>query len=179
MQDPSSEHKEESEREVPFFPNVLLAEVSLAIAVVGLLSIFVSLFPLKLGEKFDILNPPSILEPEWYFMGVYQFLKTQSVEPFYGIVLLAGLGLFLVLVPFIDRGSERRPSRRPLFTAFAFFAIVQFLALTIYGYLSPGQVGTFASGRFTTAVALTNLIAFGLVALVIFLNRRIARGSGP
>src|SRR3972149_6056313 len=179
LQSHSSENKEESDEEVPFFPNVLLAEVSLAIAVVGLLSIFVSLFPLKLGEKFDLMNPPSILEPEWYFMGVYQFLKTQSVEPLYGIVLMTGLGIFLVLVPFIDRGAERRAWRRPLFTAFAFFAIVQFLALTIYGYLSPGQVGTFANSRFTTAVFLTNLIAFGLIAFVLIVNRRITRGADP
>lgn len=176
MQDHSSKNQEETDEEVPFFPNVLLAEVCLAIAVVGLLSIFVSLFPLKLGEKFDPLNPPSILEPEWYFMGVYQFLKTQSVQPFYGIALLGGLGIFLVLVPFIDRGSERRPLRRPLFTAFALFAIIQFLALTIYGYLSPGQVGSFTSIRFATAFALTNLIVFSLVAFVIILGRRITRG---
>lgn len=177
MPDHSNENQEKTDEEVPFFPNVLLAEASLAIAVVGLLSIFVSLFPLKLGEKFDPLNPPSILEPEWYFMGVYQFLKTQGVEPLHGIILLGGLGIFLVLVPFIDRGSERRPLRRPLFTAFAFFAIVQFLALTIYGYLSPGQVGSFASVRFTTAFALTNLIAFAFAAFVFVLNRRITRGG--
>jgi len=177
LQGHSSEHEEDSEREVPFFPDVLLAEVSLAIAVVGLLSIFVSLFPLKLGEKFDPMNPPSILEPEWYFMGVYQVLKTQSVEPLYGVLLLAGLGIFLVLVPFLDRGSERRPWRRPFFTAFAFFAIIQFLALTIYGYLSPGQVGTFTNLRFTMVFALTNVIAFGLAALVFRRNRRIVRGA--
>ena len=37
------------EEKVKFFPNVLLAEASLAIAVMGLLAIFVSLFPLSLG----------------------------------------------------------------------------------------------------------------------------------
>src|SRR3989304_4418296 len=35
LQSHSSENKEESDEEVPFFPNVLLAEVSLALAVVG------------------------------------------------------------------------------------------------------------------------------------------------
>jgi len=174
LQGRSDEHEVEevSGKEVPFFPNVLLSEVSLAIAVVGLLAIFVSLFPLKLGEKFDPLNPPSILEPEWYFMGVYQVLKTQSVEPLHGVVLMGILGVFLVLVPFLDKGSERRPWNRPFFTAFAFFAIVQFLALTIYGYLSPGQVGTFANPRFTFALVSTNLIAFGLAGLVFAVNQR-------
>lgn len=176
MQDHSEESKETVDKEVPFFPDVLLAEVSFAVAVVGLLAIFVSLFPLKLGEKFDPLNPPTILEPEWYFMGVYQVLKTQSVQPLYGIVLMAGLGIFMVLVPFLDRGSERRPLRRPIFTAIAFFAITQFLALTIYGYLSPGQVGSFASTRFITAVALTNLVALALIVFVFAVNRRLTRG---
>jgi quinol-cytochrome oxidoreductase complex cytochrome b subunit len=168
-------HSEKSDEEVPFFPNVLLEEFSFAVAVIGLLAIFVSLFPLKLGAKFDPMNPPSILEPEWYFMGFYQFLKTQSVQPIYGIALMSALGIFVVLVPFLDRGSERRPLRRPFFTAFAFFVIVEFLALTTYGYLSPGQVGTFANSRFTFAVALTSTIALILIAIVFFVNRRIVR----
>ncbi len=171
--------EEQKENEVPFFPNVLLAEVSLAVAVIGLLAIFVSLFSLKLGEKFDPTNPPSILEPEWYFMGMYQVLKTQNVQPIHAIFLSVGLGIFLVLVPFIDRGSERHPIRRPVFTAAALFMIVEFLALTIYGYLSPGQVGAFSDSGFTTAFIATNLLAIGLVALVFAVNRRAVKGALP
>lgn len=173
----SEEHEEENGSNVPFFPNVLLAEMTLAVAVIGLLAIFVSLFPLKLGEKFDPSNPPTILEPEWYFMGVYQFLKTKNVEPVYGIVLMASLGIFVVLIPFLDRGSERRPLRRPFFTAVAFFIAVEFLALTIYGYLSPGQVGTFSDSAFTNAFLVTSLLAAGLVVLVFAVNRRVTRGG--
>lgn len=170
-----ADNQGQSAKEVPFFPNVLLAEVSLAIAVIGLLAIFVSLFPLKLGEKFDPLNPPTILEPEWYFMGVYQFLKTQSVQPFHGILLLVALGIFLVMVPFVDRGSERRPFRRPFFTAFALFAIVEFLALTVYGYMSPGQVGSFSDSGFVAVLAVTNLVALCFIASVLAVNRQITR----
>lgn len=176
MPNHSEKHTEEKENEVPFFPNVLLAEVSFAIAVIGLLAIFVSLFPLRLGMKFDLMNPPTILEPEWYFMGVYQFLKTQSVQPFYGIVLMMGLGVFMILVPFLDRGSERRPIRRPVFTAIAFVVIVEFLALTLYGYLSPGQVGSFADAPFVMAFAVTSLVALGLILLVFAASRREMRG---
>lgn len=179
MQDHSEEQTEESDSEVPFFPNVLLAEVTLAIAVIGLLAIFVSLFPLKLGTKFDPANPPTILEPEWYFMGVYQFLKTQSVQPLYAILLLAGLGIFLISVPFTDRGSDRRPLRRPVFTAIAFFVIVEFLALTTFGYLSPGQVGSFSDSGFTTAFVVTNLLAMALVLLIFAASRRAIRGAQP
>lgn len=177
MQGHSEKPKEESDEEVPFFPNVLLEEVCLAIAVIGLLAIFVSLFPLKLGEKFDPMNPPSILEPEWYFMGMYQFLKTEGVQPFHGMLLGAGLAIFLVLVPFIDRGSERRPMKRPVFTAIAIFTVIEFLSLTIYGYMSPGQVGTFSDSGFVTAFAVVNLLAFGLAALVFVAEKRTRKGA--
>ncbi len=177
MQSHSEEGEEESSSDVPFFPNVLLAEATLAIAVIGLLAIFVSLFTLKLGEKFDPTNPPTILEPEWYFMGVYQFLKTQHVQPLHGIILIAGLSIFIVLIPFLDRGSERRPLRRPFFVAAAILIAVEFLALTTYGYLSPGQVGTFSEASFTTAFLATNLLAAGLVVLVFVINRRVTRGG--
>ena len=172
-----SEGLKEDGREVPFFPNVLLSEMTLAIAVIGLLAVCVSLFPLRLGEKFNPTNPPAVLEPEWYFMGVYQFLKTQGVQPIHGIILMAGLGIFMVLVPFIDRSYERRPLRRPIFTAIALLAIAQFLALTIYGYLSPGQTGSFANSGFTIAFLTTTLLSLGFVILVFGVSRRILRGE--
>lgn len=171
--------KNQSEEEgVLFFPNVLLAEVTFAIAVIGLLAIFVSLFPLKLGEKFNPLNPPTILEPEWYFMGFYQFLKTQNVQPLDGIILMMIFGVFVVLIPFFDRGTERRPLRRPLFTAAAFIIIIEFLALTTYGYLSPGQTGSFANPMFTLAFSLTTVLAAFFAILVFTFSRKtIRRGN--
>jgi quinol-cytochrome oxidoreductase complex cytochrome b subunit len=170
------DHSEKSD-EVRFFPNVLLAEMSLAIAVIGLLAVLVSLFPLKLGEKFDPLNPPTILEPEWYFMGVYQFLKTQNVTPFYGIILMAGLAIFIVLIPFLDRSEERRPLQRPFFTAVALVVVTEFLGLTIYGYLSPGQTGSFSSLKFTSAFIIVNSIAALVIILVSVASRRVKRSA--
>ena len=168
---------EDGNGKVSFFPNVLLSEMALAIAVIGLLAVFVSLFPLRLGEKFNPANPPTVLEPEWYFMGVYQFLKTQNVQPVHGVMLMVAFGIFMVLVPFIDRSVERRPLRRPVFTALAFFAIVEFLALTIYGYLSPGQAGSFSNSNFTVAFVMVNLVALVLIVVVFAVNRRIVRGA--
>lgn len=175
MPDHSEEKTRESGSEVPFFPNVLLAEASFAISMVGLLVIFVALFPLRLAEKYDPTNPPTVLEPEWYFMGVYQLLKTQSIEPLYGIVLLVIFGVFLLLVPFVDRGPERRPLRRPAFTSIALLVIVEFLALTIYAYLTPGQVGTFSDSGFVSVFLATNLLAVGSVAIVFAVHRIIVR----
>jgi len=170
-------HSDDESKEVPFFPNVLLAELSFAVAVIGLLAIFVSLFPLKLAEKFDPLNPPAILEPEWYFMGMYQFLKTQNMQPFHGVLLAVGLGLFLVAIPFIDRGLERRPLYRPIFTALALLIIGEFLALTIYGYATPGRVAVFSDPGFLRVLLATNLTIATVIVLVYATHKRAARGA--
>lgn len=156
---------------------ILLAEINLAPIVLGLLFIFVSLFPLNIGARFDPMNPPTILEPEWYFMGMYQILKTQSVEPLYGMLLATGLGVFLAIVPFIDRNPERRALERPVFSAIGVFVIIEFFALTIYAYLSPGQVGTFSDSNFTAAFVLANAVALSCIAIVFAVSRRIMRAS--
>jgi ubiquinol-cytochrome c reductase cytochrome b subunit len=156
---------------------ILLEEINVAPVVIGLLFIFVSLFPLKLGESYNPMSPPTILEPEWYFMGMYQLLKTQSVEPLYGMLLATGLGLFLAGVPFLDRNPERRAFRRPAITAIGTFVMIEFLALTTYAYLSPGQVGTFSDSNFTMAFVLTNAIAMCAIAFVFAANRRLAKAK--
>jgi ubiquinol-cytochrome c reductase cytochrome b subunit len=157
---------------------ILLAEIITAPIVLGLLFVFVSLFPLNIGERFDPMKPPTTLEPEWYFMGMYQFLKTQGVEPLHGVLLAAGLGFFIAIVPFLDRTHERHALRRPVFTAIGVCIIIEFLALTTYAYLSPGQIGTFSDSNFTAAFVITNVVAAVFLVLIFAAYRRIARESG-
>ncbi len=169
-----SESSHASADEIPFFPNHLLSEIALAFAILGLLVVFSSLFPVKLAEKYDPLNPPQILEPEWYFMGVYQFLKTQGVEPVHGVALLSVLGILLILVPFMDRGSQRAPKDRPLMMAAAFVVALQFLVLTAYGYATPGQVAMFSDPMFIILLVVVNGISVAALLLGAYRRRRIA-----
>lgn len=166
-----------SSDEIPFFPNHLLSETALAFAVLGLLVVFASLFPAKLAEKYDPLNPPQILEPEWYFMGVYQILKTQGVQPIHGVALLLVLGMLLIIVPFIDRGLSRRPRDRPLMMAAAFVVLLQFLVLTGYGYATPGQVATLSNPTYLALLLLVNGISMAALLAGVYRQRRIPRGG--
>ena len=163
-----------AEDEIPFFPNHLLSEIALAFAILGLIVIFASLFPAELGEKYDPLNPAQTLEPEWYFMGVYQFLKTQAIQPIHAVALLSVLAILLVLVPFIDRGAGRAPRDRPLMMAAAFVVALQFLVLTGYGYATPGQVATFSNPTFLTVLLVVNGISIAALLLGAYRQRRTA-----
>jgi len=170
-----SDHSHSSaEDEIPFFPNHLLSEIALAFAILGLIVVFASLFPAELGEKYDPLNPAQTLEPEWYFMGVYQFLKTQSIQPIHAVALLSVLAILLVLVPFIDRGAARAPRDRPLMMAAAFVVALQFVFLTGYGYATPGQVATFSNPTFLTVLLVVNGISIAALLLGVYRQRRIA-----
>jgi cytochrome b6-f complex subunit 4 len=162
-----------TEDEIPFFPNHILSEIALAFAILGLIVIFASLFPAELGEKYDPLNPAQTLEPEWYFMGIYQFLKTQGVQPIHGLALLSVLAILLVLVPFIDRGTRRAPRDRPLMMAAAFVVILQFLVLTSYGYATPGQVAMFSNPTFLAVLFIVNGISVAALLLGAYKQRRI------
>jgi cytochrome b6-f complex subunit 4 len=164
-----------AEDEIPFFPNHLLSEIALAFAILGLIIVFASLFPAELGKKYDPLNPPQTLEPEWYFMGVYQFLKTQGVQPIHAVALLSVLGILLVLVPFIDKGTRRAPRDRPLMMAAAFIVALQFLVLTGYGYATPGQVATFSNPTFLAVLLLVNGISIAALLLGAYRQRRISK----
>jgi cytochrome b6-f complex subunit 4 len=172
-QDHSSHSLSQTEDEIPFFPNHILSEIALAFAILGLIAVFSSLFPAELGQKYDPLNPAQTLEPEWYFMGIYQFLKTQGVQPIHGLTLLSVLGILLVLVPFIDRGTRRAPRDRPLMMAAAFVVALQFLVLTIYGYATPGQVAMFSNPTFLSVLFLVNSVSIAALALGAYKQRRI------
>jgi quinol-cytochrome oxidoreductase complex cytochrome b subunit len=170
-----SDSAHSSEDEIPFFPNHLLSEIALAFAILGLIVLFASLFPVKLAEKYDPLNPPQILEPEWYFMGVYQFLKTQGVQPIHGVALLSALGIVLILVPFIDRTADRAPRDRPLMMAAAFVVALQFLVLTIYGYATPGEVASFSEPKVIILLIVVNGISVAALLLSAYRQKRIAK----
>ena len=161
-----------TEDEIPFFPNHLLSEVALAFVILGLIVMFASLFPAGMGEKHDPLNPPEVLEPEWYFMGVYQFLKTQGVQPIHAVILLSVLGVLLILVPAIDRGARRAPKDRPLMMAAALVVGLEFLVLTGYGYATPGEVASFSNPTFLVAFLVVNGISIVALLLGAYKQRR-------
>ena len=160
--------------EIPFYPNHLLSEVALAFAILGLIVVFASLFPAGMGEKYDPLNPPEVLEPEWYFMGVYQLLKTQAVQPIHAVALLSVLGILLVLVPAIDRGDKRAPKDRPLMMAAALVVALQFLVLTGYGYATPGEVASFSNLTFLAMLLIVNGVSIAALLLGAYKQRSIS-----
>ncbi len=128
---------------MPFVPNFLLRDLFGWFVTIGLLAALASLFPWELGQKADPFAPaPAGIRPEWYFVFMFQSLKyiPAKIGPFDGEVLgVLGFslgGLFLLLVPFLDkRSASGEPS--PLFRSIGIGIIAYIVIFTFLGYFAP------------------------------------------
>jgi ubiquinol-cytochrome c reductase cytochrome b subunit len=99
-----------------FWPEVITEDLLLAL-VVFLILIGLTLFvAVPLEERADPTDTAYIPRPEWYFLSLFQLLKLfPGSLDWVGVVVVPGLiVLLLVLAPFLSRGQERRPWKRPL-----------------------------------------------------------------
>ena len=80
----------------------------------------------ELGPKADPTTTTYMPRPEWYFFFLFELLRV--IKPA-ELVPLATIGIpticmiLLFLLPFYDRGPERRPERRPIATTAGIFTI--------------------------------------------------------
>ncbi len=88
-----------------------------------------------------------------------------------GAVTLAALGISLL--PFIDRGVERNPLLRPIYTTIGVIIIAELLVLTVWGYLTPGQIIPDSQ-----AILVNGGVAVGIAAVSLFMFRLSRRKSG-
>jgi len=102
------------ERSMPFVPNFLLRDLVAWSVMLGLV-LAVSVYqPATLGTKADPFAPtPAGIEPEWYFLWMFQTLKffpghLLGVEgELVAIGLIGVAGLTVVLVPWLDRPGRQ------------------------------------------------------------------------
>jgi len=133
------------EESIPFFPDHVKTEffvvlgilaVVLIIAIVGLIK------PVGVGEPADPLNTPLHVKPEWYFLSLYQILK--KIPPMVlgiqgkviGVVIPVLLVALIFIWPFLDNKPDKSKRIYWIRLAFAIFAVVAIIALTIWGEVS-------------------------------------------
>lgn len=84
--------------------------------------------PAELGRRADPNRTPLPILSDWYFLGLYQYVKyTPPLWAGLGPGLLIGFGM---LVPFLDRSKSRRPLDRPFFLVVGILALVYWLVFT-------------------------------------------------
>ncbi len=137
---PGVERDGGASRVMPFVPNFLLRDIVGWLSALAVLAALAAYFPAELGKKADPFLPaPAGIRPEWYFMFMFQTLKylpshILGIEGEVAGILAFGLGgLFLLLIPILDRRTARgQPSR--LFTWIGIAIILYMVLFTILGY---------------------------------------------
>lgn len=120
----------------PFFPYAVAKDSIMAVIVMAVIITMSIVLGAELGPKADPSTTTYVPRPEWYFYFLFELLRI--IKPDY-LVPLATLGIpticliLLFLLPFFDRGPERRPEKRPLATTFGIFVIAAMAYLTYLG----------------------------------------------
>jgi menaquinol-cytochrome c reductase cytochrome b/c subunit len=120
----------------PFFPYAVAKDSLMACVVMAVIIGMSLLFGAELGSKANPTTTTYVPRPEWYFFFLFEVLRV--VKP-PSLVPLATIGvptlgmILLFLLPFYDRGPERRPERRPVATLTGIFVIGAMALLTYQG----------------------------------------------
>jgi quinol---cytochrome c reductase cytochrome c subunit, bacillus type len=108
-----------------------------------------------LGALYEGKANPAVAvtepRPEWYFLFLFELLrifKSPWELIFATIIIPTILMVLLIVWPFLDRGRDRRISRRPVGMAFGLSVPAVLIALTIAGGTAPGVIsGSNISGN--------------------------------
>ena len=120
----------------PFFPYAVAKDGLMGCLVIAIIIGLSIIFGAELGPKANAATTTYTPRPEWYFFFLFELLrviKPPDFVPFatIGVPTLAMILLFLL--PFYDRGPERRPEHRPIATITAIFVIGAMAFLTYKG----------------------------------------------
>src|SRR5918999_6391128 len=129
----------------PFFPYAVAKDGLMACVVMFTIIMLSLTFGAELGPKADPTTTTYVPRPEWYFFFLFELLriiKPALLVPLATIGVPTILMILMLLLPFIDRGPERRPERRPIAMVTAVFVICAMGYLTYLGAAagSPNEI---------------------------------------
>ena len=129
----------------PFFPYAVAKDSAMACVVLLSIIAMAIIFGAELGPKADPTTTTYVPRPEWYFFLLFELLrviKPAILTPLATIGVPTICMILLIALPFIDRGPERRPERRPIATIAGIFTICAMGYLTYLGAVagSPNEI---------------------------------------
>src|ERR687890_2776036 len=120
----------------PFFPYAVMKDTVMMLIVALVIVGLSILLGAEQGPKVDPTTTTYTPRPEWYFFFLFELLrviKPAALTPVATIGIPTICMVLLLLLPFYDRGPERRPERRPIATTAGIITILAVGYLTFLG----------------------------------------------
>ena len=99
-----------------FYPWQVLMDMGFALLLIAALGALAYFHPIGLGPRANPAAANFLPRPDWYYLPLFEWLKMWE-GPYVALAVVGVPGLLAAgffLLPFLDRGLERRPWRRPL-----------------------------------------------------------------
>lgn len=179
-----------------WFPKGAIFVSKWALIHAGIVILIASLLPAELANYYDpTAQRPEVPLPEWYFYFVYALVRLQypasyvsfmrslgiqDVATMTSILIVGIAGIYLWLLPFIDRRKEVHLSKRFKYVAIGSILAAEATLYTIIVYLFKLYLDTNesfglsfqASTNFTLVSSLTILVAAGVFGIVYAIYKR-------
>jgi len=92
--------EERKKRKPTFYPDQFFTEMIIFLFIIGVVVTLSVLLPIGYEEEANSLVTPSTINPEWYFLWLFQVMKL--VPPTIGVLVPFVILAILILLPFID-----------------------------------------------------------------------------
>ncbi len=125
--------KGRSEEELePFFPNEILRHTLLTFFFISAIMLGVLLFPESFQKSTDEFASFQT-KPMWFLLPFFHFSTLINNKVWY-VVILTIYAIIFIAIPFIDRNSERRLWKKPVFLSIVIVNLLMIFALGITKY---------------------------------------------
>jgi ubiquinol-cytochrome c reductase cytochrome b subunit len=128
----------------PFYPRQVIIDMAFVLIVMGVLGMLAHFVPVALGPTADPSNGTYLPRPEWYYLPFFQWLKFwDGSKTVIGVVIIPAVLIALVfLLPFLDRGRERRPWKRPIPVGAVLIVLIGLIGLGMQSRLDDSRDAT-------------------------------------
>ena len=127
----------------PLWPHEMIRNLSITSFFIGMILFLSAALPPHLGPPADPSSTPAVILPDWYLYWSFGLLKLGPLNPelallgnqklmadrTYGVVANLVVVGIIAIVPFLNKGSARRPVEEPFWAAVGMSGVV--FAITV------------------------------------------------
>ena len=127
---------EAGRRKVSFFPNMVNRWLTLCLMTTVIIGFVAWYWPAPLGNPADPTDSTYIPKPEWWvlFLNKLVGIFTGRLTVIATVIIPGGLAGLMMVLPFLDRSSDRHPFRRKKAMVIAIIIAVVLVGLSVVGY---------------------------------------------